>query len=143
MNKTKFASKNKSNQEWYIIDAKNKTLGRLSSHIASILRGKNCLQYSPDTGSNNHVIVINACLINISGNKNTTKLYRRHSGTPGGMKIETFEQLMTRLPNKIIEHSIKGMLPKGSLGRQLFKQLKVYTDDHHPHEAQKPHLINL
>nr|ARO91093.1 50S ribosomal protein L13 [Flintiella sanguinaria] len=143
MNKTTFGNNNDIEGQWYIIDAKNKTLGRLSSHIAYILRGKNSIKYAPNINLKHYIIVINSEEINVTGQKSTQKLYYRHSGRPGGMKIENFEQLKNRLPNRIIEHSIRGMLPKGPLGRKLFTQLKVYKGKNHPHEAQKPELINI
>nr|YP_010330215.1 ribosomal protein L13 [Porphyridium aerugineum]UNJ17931.1 ribosomal protein L13 [Porphyridium aerugineum] len=143
MNLTIFKSKNEVNEKWYLIDAKNKNLGRLSSSIAYILRGKNSSDYAPNTNLKHHVIIINAKEIHVTGDKNNQKLYRRHSGRPGGMKIETFQKLSERIPTRIIEHSIKGMLPKGPLGRKLFTQLKVYEANNHPHEAQKPEIVEL
>nr|YP_010336573.1 ribosomal protein L13 [Rhodospora sordida]UNJ14979.1 ribosomal protein L13 [Rhodospora sordida] len=143
MNKTCLVSKKDTIQKWYLIDAKEKGLGRLATEIANILRGKNKAIYLPHMDLGDFVIVINASDIIISGSKPMQKLYRRHSGRPGGMKIETLEQLQARLPNKIIENAVKGMLPKGSLGRQIFKKLKVYSSDIHPHEAQQPLLLEL
>nr|YP_007947821.1 ribosomal protein L13 [Neoporphyra haitanensis]AGG37070.1 ribosomal protein L13 [Neoporphyra haitanensis] len=137
MNKTQVPSLN-TNPNWYIIDAKNQTLGRISTHISSILRGKNKPSYTPYLDTGDYVIVINSSQIYVSGNKTNQKLYRRHSGQPGGLKVETFEQLQRRLPNRIIEKSVKGMLPKGPLGRKLFTKLKVYAGPLHPHIAQKP-----
>nr|YP_009244810.1 ribosomal protein L13 [Pyropia pulchra]AMK97052.1 ribosomal protein L13 [Pyropia pulchra] len=137
MNKTQAPSLN-INPNWYIIDAKNQTLGRMSTHISNILRGKNKPCYTPYLDTGDYVIVINSSQVSVSGNKTNQKLYRRHSGKPGGLKVETFEQLQTRLPNRIIEKSVKGMLPKGPLGRKLFTKLKVYAGPLHPHKAQKP-----
>nr|YP_010925609.1 chloroplast 50S ribosomal protein L13 [Neoporphyra dentata]WKD83841.1 chloroplast 50S ribosomal protein L13 [Neoporphyra dentata] len=137
MNKTQAPSLN-TNPNWYIIDAKNQTLGRISTHISNILRGKNKPSYTPYLDTGDYVIVINSSQVYVSGNKTNQKLYRRHSGQPGGLKVETFEQLQTRLPNRIIEKSVKGMLPKGPLGRKLFTKLKVYAGPLHPHIAQKP-----
>jgi len=133
----------KQKQEWYIIDAKNQNLGRLSSKIASILKGKHKNTYTPYFNSQIHIIVINSKLITITGKKREQKLYKRHSGKPGSLKIETFDKLQKRIPNRILEKSIKGMLPKNILGRQLFRQLKVYSDSQHPHSSQKPRIINL
>nr|YP_010337918.1 ribosomal protein L13 [Timspurckia oligopyrenoides]UNJ17503.1 ribosomal protein L13 [Timspurckia oligopyrenoides] len=141
MNTTQFNHAHK--EQWYIIDAKDQTLGRLSTRVASILRGKNAIQYAPDTNLKQHVIVLNAQYVYVSGKKSGQKIYRRHSGTPGGMKTETFEELKNRLPNRIIEHAVKGMLPKGPLGRKLFTQMKVYSGSTHPHEAQKPQAIAI
>nr|YP_009237388.1 50S ribosomal protein L13 [Wildemania schizophylla]AKS28435.1 50S ribosomal protein L13 [Wildemania schizophylla] len=137
MNKTQIPSIN-TDSHWYVIDAKNQTLGRMSTHISNILRGKNKPLYTPYLDTGDYVIVINSSQVSVSGNKTTQKLYRRHSGQPGGLKVETFEQLQTRLPNRIIEKSVKGMLPKGILGRKLFTKLKVYSGSSHPHIAQKP-----
>lgn len=141
-NKTYTLEKNKQHT-WYIIDANEQILGRLSSTIAKILRGKNDIYYQPDTEKYIYIIVINAKSVNISGRKKEQKLYKRHSGRPGGMKVETFNNLQMRQPTKIIEKSIKGMLPKNKLGRKMFIKLKVYPSNHHPHEAQKPSIITL
>ncbi|XP_075506459.1 large ribosomal subunit protein uL13c [Primulina tabacum] len=123
---------------WYIVDATDKILGRLASTIAIYIRGKNLATYTPSVDMGAFVIVINAEKVAVSGKKRTQKLYRRHSGRPGGMKVETFDQLQKRIPERIIEHAVRGMLPKQRLGRQLFNHLKVYTGPQHPHEAQKP-----
>ncbi|KAI4323066.1 hypothetical protein L6164_022701 [Bauhinia variegata] len=123
---------------WYIVDATDKILGRLASTIAIYIRGKNLATYTPSVDMGAHVIVVNAEKVAVSGKKRTQKLYRRHSGRPGGMKVETFAQLQQRIPERIIEHAVRGMLPKGRLGRKLFTHLKVYEGPDHPHEAQKP-----
>ena len=136
MNKTFIVTDNK--DKWYLIDAYNQKLGRLSTQIATILKGKNDINYTPHVKSNNYVIVINARHILVTGNKKYQKTYKRHSGKPGSLKIENFISLQKRIPERIIEKSVKGMLPKNSLGRQLFSKLKVYKDDNHPHKAQKP-----
>lgn len=128
---------------WYIIDAKEQTLGRLSSKVAHLLRGKTCNTYTPYLNNAIYVIIINSKLITITGKKKIQKTYKRHSGKPGGLKVETFDKLHDRIPNRIIEKSIKGMLPKNILGRNLFKQLKVYPNTIHSHSAQKPKLLNL
>ena len=130
-------------KKWYIIDAKDQTLGRLASNISKILVGKDKSTYTPFLDNSDYIIVINAEKINISGKKEKQKLYRNHSGRPGGMRIETFSQLRQRRPEKIIEHAVKGMLPKGSLGRKIYTNLKVYKGDRHPHGAQTPELLNL
>jgi len=129
------------NNKWYVINAKNKNLGRLSSKVSHLLKGKNDPKYTPDKINNTNIIIINSKYIKVTGNKKKQKLYKRHSGKPGGLKIENFEKLNNRIPNKIIEHAIKGMLPKNRLGRMLFKKLKVYPENQHPHKAQQP--INL
>ena len=137
MNKT-YIKKNHLNPQWFFIDANNQTLGRLSSKIASYLKNKNSIYYTPFQASQSHIIVINAKKIKISGQKKNHKLYKRHSGRPGGLKIETFKELQSRIPKRIIEKAVKGMLPKNALGRKLFRYLKVYDDSIHPHNAQKP-----
>ncbi|XP_027354585.1 50S ribosomal protein L13, chloroplastic [Abrus precatorius] len=123
---------------WYVVDATDKVLGRLASTIAIHIRGKNLATYTPSVDMGAFVIVVNAEKVAVSGKKRTQKLYRRHSGRPGGMKVETFSQLQNRIPERIIEHAVRGMLPKGRLGRRLFTHLKVYKGQDHPHAAQKP-----
>ncbi|KAL9298067.1 hypothetical protein ACSQ67_023963 [Phaseolus vulgaris] len=123
---------------WYVVDATDKVLGRLASTIAIHIRGKNLATYTPSVDMGAFVIVVNAEKIAVSGKKRTQKLYRRHSGRPGGMTVETFAQLQNRIPERIIEHAVRGMLPKGRLGRRLFTHLKVYKGPDHPHAAQKP-----
>lgn len=142
-NNTIYLTKQKFNQKWYIIDAKTQKLGRISTIIANILRGKNEYNYTPNINHQNYIIVINSKYITVTGQKKIQKLYRRHSGKPGSMKIETFNELQTRIPNRIIEKAVKGMLPKGKLGRQLFTQLKIYEDNQHPHNSQKPEVITI
>nr|YP_010988250.1 ribosomal protein L13 [Rhodochorton tenue]WOK79446.1 ribosomal protein L13 [Rhodochorton tenue] len=142
MNKTHISNFTK-NTKWYLINAQGKTLGRLSTEIADILRGKNSPDYNPSSNSNEHVILINTKDIDVTGRKRSQKLYYRHSGRPGGLKTETFDELQRRLPNRIVEQAVKKMLPKGPLGRQLFKNLKVYADGNHPHAAQKPITIDI
>jgi large subunit ribosomal protein L13 len=129
--------------KWYIVDATDMRLGRLASEIAMILRGKNKPTYTPHMDTGDFVIVVNAEKVVVTGKKRTQKLYRRNSGRPGGMKTETFAKLQDRLPERIIEQAIKGMLPKNSLGRQLFTKLKVYAGDSHPHQAQQPQALTI
>ena len=142
MNKT-YIPKTKEKQKWYLINAKNHHLGRLSSQIANILIGKNNITYTPHINHKIYIVITNTKYINVTGQKKLQKVYRRHSGRPGGLKIETFEQLNQRIPSRIIEKAIKGMLPKGPLGRKLFTQLKIYTENNHPHEAQKLEILSL
>ena len=130
-------------QAWYVVDAENQRLGRLATTIAMILRGKNKPIYSPHMDTGDFVIVINADKVDVTGRKRSQKLYRRHSGRPGGMKVETFDQLQDRIPERIVEKAVKGMLPKNALGRQLFRKLKVYAGPEHPHQAQKPQLLEV
>lgn len=129
-------------EQWYVIDATDYRVGRLATKIAEIIRGKNKPQFTPHMDTGDFVIVINAEKVTVSGNKPNDKLYRRHSGRPGGMKVETFNQLQQRIPERIIEKAVKGMLPKNRLGRQLFNKLKVYSGPEHPHQAQKPITIH-
>ncbi|PSB66849.1 50S ribosomal protein L13, partial [filamentous cyanobacterium CCP1] len=128
-------------RKWYVVDAADQRLGRLASEIAMILRGKNKPTYTPHMDTGDFVIVVNADKIGVTGRKRSQKLYRRHSGRPGGMKTETFSQLQARVPERIIEQAVKGMLPKNALGRQLFTKLKVYAGPTHPHQAQKPETL--
>jgi large subunit ribosomal protein L13 len=130
-------------RNWYIVDAADQRLGRLATEIATILRGKNKPTFTPHMDTGDFVIVINAEKIDVTGKKRSQKLYRRHSGRPGGMKTETFAKLQARLPERIIEQAVKGMLPKNSLGRQLFTKLKVYAGADHPHQAQMPQTLSI
>ena len=143
MNKTPLPSVDSLPRQWYLVDAENQTLGRLASEVASVLRGKNKPTYTPHLDTGDFVIVINADKIRVSGNKPTQKLYRRHSGRPGGMKTETFAHLQARIPERIVEKAVKGMLPHNALGRQLFRKLKVYKGSEHPHAAQQPQVLAL
>ena len=141
MNKTSTPSLSTIKRSWFLVDAKGRTLGRLASEIANVLRGKNKPSFTPHLDTGDFVIVVNAEKIEVSGKKASQKLYRRHSGRPGGMKIEKFETLRDRIPERIIEQAVKGMLPHNSLGRQQFKKLKVYKGSEHPHDAQNPVLL--
>ena len=142
MNKTTTPSIETIKRDWFLVDATNKTLGRLATEIAVILRGKNKPSFTPHLDTGDFVIVVNAEKIEVTGKKSSQKLYRRHSGRPGGMKIEKFETLQERIPERIIEQAVKGMLPHNSLGRQQFRKLKVYKGPDHPHAAQDPVLLN-
>ena len=141
MNKTSTPSLTTIKRNWFLVDAEGQTLGRLASEIANVLRGKNKPSFTPHLDTGDFVIVVNAEKIVVSGKKTSQKLYRRHSGRPGGMKIEKFETLRDRIPERIIEQAVKGMLPHNSLGRQQFKKLKVYKGSEHPHDAQNPVLL--
>jgi len=143
MTKTYIPPQDTINQQWYLVDAADQRLGRLATEIANILRGKNKPEFTPHMDTGDFVIVVNAEKIKVTGKKRSQKVYRRHSGRPGGMKTETFAQLQARLPERIVEHAVKGMLPKNSLGRQLFTKLKVYAGAEHPHQAQKPEAIKI
>ena len=143
MNKTITPSPAILEQKWYVIDAEHQRLGRLACEIAKILRGKKKPTYTPYMDTGDFIIVINAEKGEVTGKKSHQKLYRRHSGRPGGMKVETFEKLLKRIPERILEKAVKGMLPKNTLGRKLFTKLKVYAGPNHPHQAQKPEELIL
>ena len=142
MNKTSVPSPDSIDRQWFLVDAENQTLGRLATEVASVLRGKTKPNFTPHLDTGDFVIVVNAEKVEVTGKKASQKLYRRHSGRPGGMKIEKFESLQERIPERIIEQAVKGMLPHNSLGRQQFKKLKVYKGADHPHAAQNPVLLN-
>jgi large subunit ribosomal protein L13 len=125
-------------RKWYVVDASGQTLGRLATKAASLLSGKLNPQYVPYIDMGDHVIVINAEKIRLTGLKAESKLYRRYTGFPGGLREESFTRLLARKPEKILEEAIKGMLPKTKMGRQMATKLKVYRGDKHPHEAQMP-----
>ncbi len=129
--------------KWYIVDAADQRLGRLATAIAMVLRGKNKPTFTPHIDTGDFVVVINAEKIQVTGKKSTQKLYRRHSGRPGGMKTETFAKLQVRIPERIIEQAVKGMLPKNSMGRHLFTKMKVYAGTEHPHAAQQPEVLTI
>jgi large subunit ribosomal protein L13 len=143
MNKTLLCNSENQQYKWFLLDAQSKTLGRLATEISRVLIGKNSILYTPGQNIKHGVIVINAEKVTITGKKETDKFYYRHSGTPGGLTIETFKELKKRVPARIIEKSVKGMLPKNSLGRNIFTKLKVYQGPSHPHVAQNPIQIIL
>ena len=124
--------------EWYVVDAENQTLGRLAAKIAPILRGKHKPTYTPHLDCGDFVIVINADKVRVTGRKLDQKYYYRYSGYPGGLKSISLRDQLAKHPERVVEAAVKGMLPKNSLGRQMFKKLKVYAGESHPHQAQKP-----
>ena len=130
-------------RKWYVLDAEGKTLGRLASEAASILRGKKKPTYTPFLDTGDYVIVINAERIEVTGKKRKEKIYKHHTGYPGGLREVTFEKLQEKKPDEIIRHAVKGMMPKGPLGRQMYKKLKVFVGPAHKHEAQKPEIWNF
>jgi large subunit ribosomal protein L13 len=130
-------------RKWFVVDASGKTLGRLATEAASVLAGKRSPKYTPFIDMGDHVIVINAAKIALTGLKSQQKVYRRYTGFPGGLREESFVRLLSRRPEKIVEEAIKGMLPKSKMGRQMATKLKVYRDDKHPHQAQQPHVLEL
>ena len=130
-------------RDWYLVDAKDKVLGRLASEIAKRLRGKHKPEYTPHADTGDYIVVINAENIKVTGNKFKDKMYYRHSGYPGGLKSISFEDLLLKSPTAAIEYAVKGMLPKGPLGRAMFKKLKVYSGPNHEHTAQQPLNLEL
>lgn len=130
-------------REWYVIDAENAVVGRLASRIATVLRGKHKPTYTPHVDTGDHVIVINAAKARFTGKKETDKTYFSHTGYPGGEKVRSPREMRQRKPTFIVEKAVKGMLPKGPLGRSMFKKLKVYEGAEHPHEAQQPKELAL
>ena len=140
---TYIPSSHEINRKWFVIDASGKTLGRLATEAASVLTGKRNPKYTPFIDMGDHVIVINAAKVSLTGLKGEKKVYRRYTGFPGGLREESFVRLLARRPEKILEEAIKGMLPKSKMGRQMATKLKVYRDDKHPHEAQQPQVLEL
>jgi len=124
-------------RKWYLVDAKNQVLGRLASHVARILRGKHKPIFAPHVDVGDHVVIINAEKIRVTGKKASQKRYKRYSGYPGGLKETVYEDVLETYPERILEHAIKGMLPKNRLGRKMFKKVKIYAGEQHPHIAQK------
>ena len=130
-------------RKWFVVDASGKTLGRLATEAASVLSGKRNPKYTPYIDMGDHVIVINAEKVRLTGLKSQSKVYRRYTGFPGGLREESFTRLLSRKPEKILEEAIKGMLPKSKMGRQMATKLKVYRGDKHPHQAQGPVALEV
>lgn len=128
---------------WYIVDAKDKTLGRLATEIARRLRGKHKAEYTPHVDTGDYIIVINAEQVKVTGKKFTDKVYYHHTRYPGGLRSITFDKLQAKAPERIIENAVKGMLPKNPLGRAMYRKLKVYVGTEHPHTAQQPELLDI
>lgn len=143
MRTTYMAKPNGVERKWYLIDAEGQTLGRLASEVASILRGKNKPEFTPHVDTGDHVIIINAEKIKLTGNKLNGKIYYRHSGHPGGLKQQTAGEMLQKRPERMIELAVKGMLPKNTLGRQQGMKLHVYAGSEHKHQAQKPEVYEL
>ena len=141
--KTYMANAETVKRKWYVIDATDKTLGRMASQVASILRGKNKPIFTPHVDTGDFVIIINAEKVHLTGNKLEQKLYRHHSGYPGGLKEVPYSKMMVTKPELVIEEAVRRMVPKGPLGRQMFKKLKVFRGPVHTHEAQKPEVLVL
>ncbi|QIV95641.1 LSU ribosomal protein L13P [Allofrancisella inopinata] len=130
-------------RDWLLIDATDKTLGRLATEVAMILRGKNKPEYTPHMDTGDYVIIINAEKVAVTGNKRKAKIYHHHTGYIGGIKSISFEKLIATHPERAIEKAVKGMLPRSPLGRTMFKKLKVYAGENHPHTAQQPQALNI
>ena len=130
-------------RKWYVVDADGATLGRLASEVAAVLRGKNKPIFTPHVDCGDYVIVINAAKIAVSGKKMEQKVYYSHSLYVGGMKETTLREMMAKKPEKVIEKAVKGMLPKGPLGEQMYKKLHVYAGENHNHQAQKPEVLTI
>lgn len=143
MRTTYMAKASEINRKWYVVDAEGKTLGRLSTEVATLLRGKHKPTFTPHVDCGDHVIIINAEKIELTGKKLTDKIYYRHSMHPGGLKQRTALEMRTNYPVQMLELAIKGMLPKGRLGRQMVKKLNVYAGSEHPHQAQQPEVYEL
>ncbi|HAB79708.1 MAG TPA: 50S ribosomal protein L13 [Glaciecola sp.] len=129
--------------DWYVVDAADKTLGRLAAEIALRLRGKHKPEYTPHVDTGDYIVVVNAEKITVTGNKAKGKIYYSHSGYPGGLKDTTFEKLIAKKPEMVLEKAVKGMLPKGPLGRAMFRKLKVYAGTEHNHAAQQPQVLDI
>lgn len=139
-----FSPKSKDiDRQWYVVDARNQVLGRLASHIAHILRGKHKPIFAPHVDTGDHVVVINADKVRITGRKAQQKKYTRYTGYPGGLRETVYEDMLKTYPERIIEHAVKGMLPHNRLGRQMYKKLRVYAGEEHPHHAQNPQPMEI
>ena len=130
-------------RDWYIVDAEGKTLGRMAAEIAHRLRGKHKPEFTPHVDTGDYIVVINAEKVRVTGNKANDKMYHRHTGYPGGLKSMNFNKLIEKAPERVIQSAVKGMLPKGPLGRAMFKKMKVYAGTAHPHAAQQPQELNV
>ncbi|MDP5056375.1 50S ribosomal protein L13 [Marinomonas hwangdonensis] len=130
-------------RDWFVVDAEGKTLGRLATEIARRLRGKHKAEYTPHVDTGDYIVVINAEKVHVTGNKAAAKQYYRHTGYPGGLRSMNFEKLIDHAPERVLEIAVKGMLPKGPLGRAMHKKMKVYAGTEHPHTAQQPQALNI
>ena len=130
-------------RDWFVVDASEYTLGRLASEIAHRLRGKHKAEYTPHVDAGDYIVVINAEKIVVTGAKSSGKIYHSHSGYPGGLKSISFEKLIEKAPERVLQNAVKGMLPRNPLGRAMFKKLKVYAGTEHPHAAQQPQPLNI
>ncbi|MRI32310.1 50S ribosomal protein L13 [Endozoicomonas sp. OPT23] len=130
-------------RDWYVVDAEGKTLGRLATEIASRLRGKHKPEYTPHVDTGDYIVVVNAEKVHVTGRKASNKMYYRHTGFPGGLREASFEKLIAHKPEMIIEKAVKGMLPKGPLGREMYRKMKVYAGTEHPHASQQPQKLDI
>ena len=141
--KTVSAKKESVTREWYVVDATGKTLGRLSTEIANRLRGKHKPEFTPHVDTGDYIVVVNAEKVKVTGNKTTDKVYHHHTGYPGGIKSITFDQLIDKAPERIIEKAVKGMMPKNKLSQSMMTKLKIYAGSEHPHSAQQPTPLEI
>ena len=141
--KTYSAKAGEVSRDWFVVDAADKTLGRLATEIAHRLRGKHKPEYTPHVDTGDYIVVINAEKVKVTGAKATDKMYHHHTGYPGGLKSISFEKLIDKAPERVIQGAVKGMLPRNPLGRAMFKKLKVYAGSEHPHAAQQPQALNI
>jgi len=130
-------------RDWFVVDASGKTLGRLASEIAHRLRGKHKAEYTPHVDTGDYIVVINAEKVRVTGKKTSDKMYYHHTGFPGGIKEISFDKLIQKAPERVLETAVKGMLPKGPLGRDMYRKLKVYAGVDHPHAAQQPKVLDI
>ncbi len=141
--KTYSAKKETAKHDWYVVDATDKTLGRMATEIANRLRGKHKPEFTPHVDTGDYVVVVNAEKVKVTGTKTTDKTYYHHTGYPGGIKSITFDKLMDKAPERAIESAVKGMMPKNKLSRAMLSKLKVYAGSEHPHQAQQPQLLEI
>jgi large subunit ribosomal protein L13 len=141
--KTYVATPSNRQRDWYVVDAEGKTLGRLATQVADALRGKRKPEYTPHCDTGDFVVVINAEKVRVTGNKLNDKLYRRHSGYPGGLRARSLGEQLERRPEEVIRRAVKGMLPRNRLARQQLRKLKVYAGPEHPHQAQRPERLEI
>ena len=143
MKTTFMANPNTIERKWYVVDAEGKTLGRLAAEVAKVLRGKNKPTFTPHVDTGDHVIVVNAAQVRLTGKKLIQKTYFRHSGYPGGSTFVTAGNMLEKHPERVVEMAVRGMLPKNKLGEQMYRKLNVYAGAEHPHAAQKPEVLEL
>ena len=141
--KTFSAKAEEVSRDWFVVDAADKTLGRLASEIAHRLRGKHKAEYTPHVDTGDYIVVVNAEKIRVTGAKASDKMYHAHSGYPGGLNSISFEKLIDKAPERVLQKAVKGMLPRNPLGRAMFRKLKVYAGTEHPHTAQQPQALNI